>query len=212
MLLRDRIIDFRRVDPSLIRPNPKNWRLHPERQRNALRGLLAEVGIVGAVLLRELGDGTYILVDGHLRAEELSQPVPALILDITEAEEAEVLATYDVVGDLAETDHEALNALLASFESENPAVRELCESLAAVDPTAGQQSLDDLEEQYGGETAEELFWKDISVKVPETTFTRWTSLLDAIALDTTAAKVGVLLRAVDASRFAELVAEAAAAA
>lgn len=206
MLLRDRIRDFRRLDPNTIRPNPRNWRLHPDRQRSALRGLLAEIGIVGAVLVRALEDGTFILIDGHLRAEEVTgQPVPALILDITAEEEAEILATYDPVGDLAETDHAALNALLVGFESQNPAVQELCASLRAVDPTAGQQSLDDLEEQFGGETDEQLFWQEVKLKVPQDVYDRFQQLMDAIPLETTAQKFAVLVAAVDEGRVPALV-------
>lgn len=44
MLLRDRIKDFRRIRASELRPSPKNWKIHPPAQKNALRGLLAEIG------------------------------------------------------------------------------------------------------------------------------------------------------------------------
>ena len=69
MKIRDRIKQFRRVPAGRLRPNPKNWRTHPESQRNALRGVLAEVGYADALLARELPDGSLELIDGHLRAE-----------------------------------------------------------------------------------------------------------------------------------------------
>ena len=53
MDIRDRVIDFRRVPASSIRPSPFNWRTHPREQADALRGLLAELGFAGAVLARE---------------------------------------------------------------------------------------------------------------------------------------------------------------
>jgi len=69
MHIRDRIKDFRRVSASLLCPNPKNWRTHNTRQRNVLKGILAEIGYADALLARELPDGSLQLIDGHLRAE-----------------------------------------------------------------------------------------------------------------------------------------------
>ena len=68
MKIRDRIKSFRRVKASELLPNPRNWRRHPEGQREALRGLLAEIGFAGAALARETDHGL-MLIDGHLRAE-----------------------------------------------------------------------------------------------------------------------------------------------
>lgn len=136
MKLKDRIVGFERLDPKVILPNPKNWRTHPTKQRDALKGVLADVGIVDAVLVRRLPDGTFRLVDGHLRAEEITgQPVPALILDLNDREEAEVLATFDPVGDLAGTDADALRLLMQDFNSTSAAVQDLCAGLMPVEPS-----------------------------------------------------------------------------
>lgn len=69
MQFRDRIRELRRIRADQLRPNPRNWRSHPQRQRDALRGVLAEIGYADALLARELADGSLELVDGHLRAE-----------------------------------------------------------------------------------------------------------------------------------------------
>ena len=66
MKLRDRTKEFRRVKASEILPNPANWRTHPKAQQDALRGILAEVGIADALLVRETDAGLQ-LIDGHLR-------------------------------------------------------------------------------------------------------------------------------------------------
>jgi hypothetical protein len=68
--IRDRIKELRRVPADQLQPNPKNWRKHPESQANALRGVLAEVGIASAVLARETPEGGLMLIDGHLRTED----------------------------------------------------------------------------------------------------------------------------------------------
>ncbi len=47
MKIRDRIKEFRRIRASQLRPHPKNWRSHPAAQRDALRGVLAEIGYAG---------------------------------------------------------------------------------------------------------------------------------------------------------------------
>jgi hypothetical protein len=91
MPIRDRIKELRRVPAAHLRPNPRNWRTHADAQRDALRGVLAEVGYADALLARELDDGALELVDGHLRAEMTPDAiVPVLVLDVT-AEEADKL-------------------------------------------------------------------------------------------------------------------------
>jgi hypothetical protein len=58
--------------------------------------VLAEVGYADALLVRELGDGTLELIDGHLRAETTPDAeVPVLIVDLDDAEAAKVLALHD---------------------------------------------------------------------------------------------------------------------
>jgi ParB-like chromosome segregation protein Spo0J len=118
MNIRDRVKEFRRVPASQLQPNPKNWRTHPEAQANALRGILAEVGIAGAVLARETPEGGLMLIDGHLRAETLQNvEVPVLVLDVDEAEADKLLATIDPLGAMAEADADKLRELLEEVET-----------------------------------------------------------------------------------------------
>jgi ParB-like chromosome segregation protein Spo0J len=131
MKIRDRIRELRRVPASELRPNPKNWRTHPEAQANALKGLLAEVGIADAVLARELDDGTLMLIDGHLRAETLGdETVPVLVLDVDEAEADKVLATLDPLAAMAEADAAKLDAILREVDTGSPDVQQLLADLA----------------------------------------------------------------------------------
>ncbi len=132
MHIRDRIKELRRVRASDLRPNPRNWRTHPDRQRDALRGVLAEIGYADALLARELADGTLELVDGHLRAETTPEvEVPVLVLDLSEQEAAKLLVLLDPLAALAETDSGALASLLADVETDNEAVRRMLDHLAA---------------------------------------------------------------------------------
>lgn len=131
MKFRDRIKELRRVRAGDLLPNPKNWRVHPPHQADALRGLLAEVGLADALLARELPDGSLQLIDGHLRAETCGdQAVPVLILDVDEQEADKLLASLDPVAGLAEADHQRVAELLGSVKTENDALQSLLDQLA----------------------------------------------------------------------------------
>jgi ParB-like chromosome segregation protein Spo0J len=128
--IRDRIKDFRRVKASLLQPHPKNWRTHPTAQQDALRGVLAEIGYAGALLARELADGTLELIDGHLRAETTPEmEVPVLVLDLDEDEAAKLLAVHDPLAGMAEANEEVLAELLGQVETENDAVQALLDGM-----------------------------------------------------------------------------------
>ncbi len=131
MQIRDRIKELRRVPAAELRPNPRNWRTHPDAQRDAMRGLLAEVGYAGALLARELADGSLELIDGHLRAETTPDAVvPILVLDVTEAEADKILLTHDPVAAMAGVDEARLTELLGSTEFVSPQLQQLLDSLA----------------------------------------------------------------------------------
>jgi DNA modification methylase len=129
--IRDRIRELRRVPASELRPNPKNWRTHPQAQADALRGVLAEVGIADAVLARELEDGSLMLLDGHLRVETMGdQILPVLVLDVNEAEGDKVLATLDPLAAMAESDAAKLDAILRDVDTGSPELQQMLADLA----------------------------------------------------------------------------------
>jgi len=131
MKIRDRIKELRRVKASELLPNPKNWRTHPVAQQDALKGILAEVGFAGAVLVRELDDGSLMLIDGHMRAETThDQEIPVLILDVDEAESDKLLATFDPIAAMAESDAHALDALLRNVDTGSEALSKMLAQLA----------------------------------------------------------------------------------
>ena len=136
MKIRDRIKELRRVRAGDLRPHPRNWRTHPAAQRDALRGVLAEIGYADALLARELPDGTLELVDGHLRAETTPEvEVPVLILDLDDAEAAKLLALLDPLAAMAETNRDVLAELLAEVETQNEAVQRVLNGMLATAET-----------------------------------------------------------------------------
>ena len=141
MKIRDRIVELVRVPASELLPNPKNWRTHPTAQADALKGVLAEVGIADAVIARRLEDGQLMLLDGHLRTETLGdQLVPVLVLDVDEVEGDKILATLDPLAALAETNAANLDALLRNVDTGNEALSQMLADLA---DEAGLYSVDE---------------------------------------------------------------------
>jgi hypothetical protein len=131
MQIRDRIKELRRVLAAELRPNPRNWRTHPDLQRDARRGVLAEVGYADALLARELPDGTLQLVDGHLRAETTPDAVvPVLVLDVSEEEADKILLTLDPLAALAGVKEAQLADLLSTTTFESPQLEQMLDSLA----------------------------------------------------------------------------------
>ena len=129
MKIRDRIKKLIRVPASELIPNPRNWRLHPEEQQNALRGVLAEVGIADALIARETKDGLQ-LIDGHLRADvDPSLEWPVLVLDVTEAEADKILLTHDPLANMAEADEKMLSQLLEEIETESADLQKMLDEL-----------------------------------------------------------------------------------
>lgn len=126
MAFRDRIVAFRMVPAIQLIPDARNWRRHSEAQREALSGVLDMIGFAGAVIARETDDGSLVVIDGHLRVDlDADQMVPVLVTDLDEAEAGAVLASYDTLGSMAETDADALAALLKDVGGDmDPAVFE----------------------------------------------------------------------------------------
>jgi len=126
MQIRDRIKELRRVRAGDLLPNPRNWRMHPEAQQNALRGILAEVGFADALLVRELTSGELEIVDGHLRAETTPDAlVSALVLDVNAEEADKILLTHDTITTLADTDEDQFRSLLDTCEFASTEVSEM---------------------------------------------------------------------------------------
>jgi hypothetical protein len=153
--VRDRVKELRRVKASELRPSPSNWRTHPAAQRDSLQGLLAEVGFAGALLARELDDGTLELIDGHLRAETLPDAeVPVLVLDVDAAEARKLLASLDPIAAMAQADAEALDGLLREVQTGNQALAQMLTDLAGeagiLTAPAGQGGATDPGEAYRG--------------------------------------------------------------
>jgi DNA modification methylase len=128
--LKSRIVGSGVANPAELLANPKNWRLHPEVQAKGLEAVLKEVGWVQQVIVNQRSG---LLVDGHLRVEVARKrgetEVPVVYVDLSDEEEAKILATLDPLGTLAVTDNEALVALVAAIETQDQDLQALLDSL-----------------------------------------------------------------------------------
>lgn len=135
MNIRNRIKELRYEKASSLKANPKNWRTHGDRQKMTMNGVLSEIGFAGAVIARELEDGSLMLIDGHLRQESAgNQKVPVLVLDVDEKEADRLLLTFDPMKEMAKTDYAALEALLESVQTDEANVADLFEKLQGTLP------------------------------------------------------------------------------
>lgn len=119
-MYKNRIVGHGEEDPEALASNPRNWRIHPRAQEDALAGVLSEVGWVDTVLVNQR---TGYVVDGHLRvAHAISKgepSVPVTYVDLSEEEEGLVLATLDPLSALAVTDQPALDVLIAETHTDD---------------------------------------------------------------------------------------------
>lgn len=110
---RNRIVGHGEVQPDQLLANPKNWRIHPKEQQDALTSVLDRVGWVQQVIVNKQTD---FVVDGHLRvsmAISKGEPtMPVVYVDLTEEEESLVLATIDPLAALARIDEDQLQELV----------------------------------------------------------------------------------------------------
>ena len=95
-----------------------------------MSGILAEVGMVDALLVRETGDGTYEIIDGHMRAGMMpGEMVPVLVLDVTPEEATKILLTFDPISAMASANAVNLDALLREVEFSDAALQALVSEL-----------------------------------------------------------------------------------
>lgn len=151
--VKDRIRQLRRVRAAELKPHPCNWRIHPPEQRAALEALLAEIGYAGALVARELPDGSLQLIDGHLRAEVSPQAeVPVLVVDLDDREAEKLLALHDPIAAMAQAEQLVLAELSARIDTENAALRGLLDGLLAGHGPAAEPRCDSPESETGAFT------------------------------------------------------------
>lgn len=151
---RNRIIGYGTKPADQFQAHPQNWRQHPQAQREAVSTSLNKVGWVG-VVVENVRTGH--VLDGHERIWQAltgNEDVPYIQVDVSEDEELLVLATFDPLTQMAETDPEMLRAILADLEqtdlfadAEIAALLEQVASEAGVALSPPEETREDPDEQ-----------------------------------------------------------------
>jgi hypothetical protein len=120
---RNRIVGHAVVPINDLLANPLNWRVHPQAQKDALRDLIQEVGLVDSVMVNvQTGN----MVDGHLRTlladEEGETHLLVDYVDLDPEEEAKVLAGFDTITVMALVDKPKLAETIGAIASAGPAL------------------------------------------------------------------------------------------
>lgn len=127
----NRIVGWDVVEPDQLLANPKNFRRHPNAQREALRGSLNELGIIAPVIVNRL---TGFVLDGHARVEEYItagvKEVPVGYVEIPPEKEALALLSLDPIAAMAEADTEALDSLLREVSTSEAGLQAMLAGLA----------------------------------------------------------------------------------
>lgn len=151
MTWKNRIIELRQVPAEELKANPRNFRKHPAKQTKALRGVLKEVGIAGALLAYNHPERGLELIDGHLRQEQ-GGVWPVLVLDVNEEEAAVILATHDPLAAMADQDNVVLESLLRGLSIQFEGLEDMLaaqpEPVEVEAPEAFPAYGEDLETQY----------------------------------------------------------------
>lgn len=135
MTWRNRIVGHGEEAPDQLLANPRNWRIHPKAQQEALAGMLGQVGWVQDVIVNRR---TGHVVDGHLRvalAISRGEPaVPVVYVDLEEEEERLVLAALDPLAAMAATDKDQIAALVGELRVDDEALAGMLAGLAGIVP------------------------------------------------------------------------------
>lgn len=146
-----RIIGHGFEDPEQLLANPRNWRVHPREQEDAIAQVLDRVGWVRGVLVNQRSG---FVVDGHLRVKAAMKAgatqIPVEYVDLDDDEEQIILASIDSTTGMAGTDKDLLRELLEEIHTRESDLRGLVESIAKAERVSLEVYLAD----KGGEVRE----------------------------------------------------------
>ena len=119
MNIKNSIIGYGTKPADQFNANPLNFRTHPQKQRDAVRESLSEIGWIDAVI-ENVQTGN--LIDGHervMQALENNEDVPYLQVDLTPEQEKLALAIFDKLTGMATIDDEIFEQLKQEIVTDN---------------------------------------------------------------------------------------------
>ena len=174
MTWQNRIVSYGEESPKDIRENPLNWRLHPQHQRQALTGLLDEVGWVDVVIINKTSG---LLVDGHLRVEAAlargEATIPVAYVELTGQEEKKVLATLDAISPLVDANNQRLESLLASVQTQSDHLTMLLEDLQPEETVTVKEAREKLQREVKKKETARFMFGPYKFDVPLDSYNAW---------------------------------------
>lgn len=130
---KNRIVGNGVAVPEDLLAHPRNWRIHPKYQQAALGAVLDNVGWVQQVIVNQT---TGHLIDGHLRVSLAMRngetEIPVVYVELSEEEENTVLATFDPIAAMAETDTDKLRDLIEGLEVDSEALSQALDEISSI--------------------------------------------------------------------------------
>jgi hypothetical protein len=128
----NRIVGYGEEDPAQLLANPRNFRIHPKFQQDALEGALNEIGWIDEITVNRR---TGFVLDGHARAALAithgEARVPVKYVDLSEDEELLALGSKDAISALAAVDADVFGQLLAEIHTGDAALQALMAQVAS---------------------------------------------------------------------------------
>lgn len=152
MDIKDRIVDFQRIKVSELLENKNNWRTHPDDQRDALNGILNEIGIADSLIAyhSERNGGKLTLIDGHLRKSmDPDMTYPVQITDLTDAEADMLMMVLDPLAGMAGMNNEKVLELTDTIKTGDWAVREMLRKLENEAKNTADDAVEEKEKSAG---------------------------------------------------------------
>lgn len=128
--IRRRITETLSVKGRELLQNPKNWREHSAVQREAIRDAFRLIGDASNLKAYRDQSGDLVLLDGHMRAQEFPEHDFAVdVLDFSDQEADQFLATFDAIGAVARTNERAIEALIDTTNLASGAIESVMSEL-----------------------------------------------------------------------------------
>ena len=122
--------------------SPLNYRIHPLVQQEAMLAAIHEIGLVQTIIVNRL---TGCVVDGHLRValamREGVETLPTAYVELSEAEEAKVLLSFDTIGAMAGIDKTKLGELVQMVEGDTGGLGEFISGLLPGKPLPAEHRI-----------------------------------------------------------------------
>jgi hypothetical protein len=195
--IRDRVQEFKKLPARDLLDNAGNWRTHPAMQRDALVGVLNEIGMVNALVAyhSERNGGKLTLIDGHLRKEiDPNQEWWIAITDLTDAEADLLLVVFDPLSAMAERDDAKIAELAERVQAEDLAVQAMVRRVIEGSELADEDDASEAEDAESANSVPAMNLQpfehyDYIVLIFRNTFD-WTRALELFGLETKRVGIG----------------------